>query len=184
MISTVLPGVIEELIKPITDRANGLIDLIYNPYFIAMGTVIDDFHNPEFIVMGSEDGADENTPYTLALPVLEKFYKSLCDAPIMHVTNYVNAEIIKMTYNTWITQKIVFANTVMELCSHFKGADCDNVIDALEKGEDRIISGKYMRGGMGDGGACHPRDNIALSFLAKKLKTELQSFFKHHECKR
>jgi UDPglucose 6-dehydrogenase len=26
-----------------------------------------------------------------------------------------------------------------------------------------------MRAGMGDGGACHPRDNIALRWLAKDL---------------
>ena len=33
----------------------------------------------------------------------------------------------------------------------------------------RIVSPRYMRPGMGDGGACHPRDNIALRWLAKEL---------------
>ena len=32
-----------------------------------------------------------------------------------------------------------------------------------------IVSAKYMKAGMGDGGACHPRDNIALRWLAKEL---------------
>jgi UDPglucose 6-dehydrogenase len=34
---------------------------------------------------------------------------------------------------------------------------------------ERIISDKYLSGGMGDGGGCHPRDNIALSWLSDKL---------------
>ena len=33
----------------------------------------------------------------------------------------------------------------------------------------RINSTRYMKAGMGDGGACHPRDNIALRWLAKEL---------------
>jgi UDPglucose 6-dehydrogenase len=34
---------------------------------------------------------------------------------------------------------------------------------------ERLISSKYLIGGMGDGGGCHPRDNIALSWLARKV---------------
>ena len=33
----------------------------------------------------------------------------------------------------------------------------------------RLISTAYLDGGMGDGGGCHPRDNIAMSWLARKL---------------
>jgi UDPglucose 6-dehydrogenase len=32
----------------------------------------------------------------------------------------------------------------------------------------RIMGPKYMTAGMGDAGACHPRDNIALRWLAKE----------------
>jgi UDPglucose 6-dehydrogenase len=56
----------------------------------------------------------------------------------------------------------------MELCEK-TGADVDDLIDALQLGTRRIVSGSYMRAGMGDGGGCHPRDNIALSHIAKKL---------------
>jgi len=47
--------------------------------------------------------------------------------------------------------------------------DVDVVTGALCKSTDRIISSKYMKAGMGDGGACHPRDNIALKYLSQKL---------------
>ena len=40
---------------------------------------------------------------------------------------------------------------------------------ALEKSTKRIVSPAYMKAGMGDGGSCHPRDNIALRWLAKQL---------------
>jgi len=43
-------------------------------------------------------------------------------------------------------------------------------------GNIRIISDKYLSGGMGDGGACHPRDNIALSWLSKKLNLSYDWF--------
>jgi UDPglucose 6-dehydrogenase len=73
-----------------------------------------------------------------------------------------------VAYNTFIGMKIVFINAMMEIC--FKtGADVDDLSSALSLATERIISDKYMRGGMGDGGGCHPRDNIALSWLSKKL---------------
>jgi UDPglucose 6-dehydrogenase len=43
------------------------------------------------------------------------------------------------------------------------------VTDALKSADNRIVSGRYMTAGMGDGGPCHPRDNIALRFIAEKL---------------
>jgi UDPglucose 6-dehydrogenase len=45
----------------------------------------------------------------------------------------------------------------------------DVVTDALAKSTMRIMGPQYMKAGMGDGGACHPRDNIALRYMAKEL---------------
>jgi UDPglucose 6-dehydrogenase len=79
-----------------------------------------------------------------------------------------SAELTKVAYNCFISMKIVFANMVMEICQK-TGADCDQVVDALAMATDRITSPAYMRGGMGDSGACHPRDNQAMSWLAARL---------------
>jgi len=62
----------------------------------------------------------------------------------------------------------VFANTMMEI-SHRVGGNVDDLERALSLASNRIISPRYLRGGMGDGGPCHPRDNIALSWLAEEL---------------
>lgn len=44
----------------------------------------------------------------------------------------------------------------------------DVVTDALAQSTMRIMGPKYMTAGMGDAGACHPRDNIALRWLAQE----------------
>jgi UDPglucose 6-dehydrogenase len=156
VISTVLPGTIDSVIRPVLSPR---VKLCYNPFFIAMGTTMRDFLNPEFVLFGVDD---EN-----AARKAEEFYKTLHNKPFFK-TSIKNAELIKVAYNTYIGMKIVFANTMMEIC-HKTGADVDAVIDALSLANERIIAPSYLRGGMGDGGGCHPRDNIALSWLARKL---------------
>lgn len=159
IVSTVLPGTIEREIMPLLHPD---VKLSYNPSFIAMGTVIQDYLDPEFVLLGGE------------VAVIEDFYRTLHARPI-YKTSIINAEAIKVFYNTFISTKLAFANTVMEVC-HKLGADCDEVMGALKIAGDRIISGRYMDGGMGDGGGCHPRDNIALSSLSRKLHLSFDWF--------
>ena len=44
----------------------------------------------------------------------------------------------------------------------------DVVTKALKDSTMRIMGSSYMKTGLGDGGGCHPRDNIALRWLAHK----------------
>tara|TARA_X000001036_G_scaffold341623_1_gene321051 strand:+ start:1298 stop:2542 length:1245 start_codon:yes stop_codon:yes gene_type:complete len=157
VISTVLPGTIESQIKPILSK---YAKLCYNPFFIAMGTTINDFLNPEFVLMGIDDkDAAEN---------LKSFYKTLHNKEVFECT-LDEAELIKVSYNTFITMKICLANTVAEMSHKLNNINSDNVMDALKLANQRLISDKYLNGGMGDGGGCHPRDNIALSWLSQKV---------------
>ena len=160
IISTVLPGTIEREIRPLlSSRAK----LCYNPFFIAMGTTVYDFLNPEIVLFGVDDPG--------AVAKAKEFYSTITDAPF-HEMSIVNAELVKVNYNTFITMKINFANNLMEVCHKLRGtgadADVDVVIDALADCNRRIISPAYMRGGMPDGGGCHPRDNIALADFARR----------------
>jgi UDPglucose 6-dehydrogenase len=45
----------------------------------------------------------------------------------------------------------------------------DVVTEALSNSTHRIMSKRYMTAALGDAGACHPRDNIALRYMADKL---------------
>ena len=157
VISTVLPGTIESQIKPILSK---YVKLCYNPFFIAMGTTINDFLNPEFVLMGIDDKD--------AAEKLKLFYKTLHDKEVFECT-LDEAELIKVSYNTFITMKICLANTVAEMSHKLNNINSDNVMDALKLANQRLISDKYLNGGMGDGGGCHPRDNIALSWLSQKV---------------
>ena len=157
VISTVLPGTINSQIKPIlSDYAK----LCYNPFFIAMGTTINDFLNPEFVLMGIDDED--------AALKLKNFYATLHNKEIFECT-LDEAELIKVSYNTFITMKICLANTITEMSHKLTNINSDKVMDAIKLANQRLISTKYLNGGMGDGGGCHPRDNIALSWLSQKV---------------
>jgi len=157
VISTVLPGTIRRDIKPLLSEYT---KLCYNPFFIAMGTTMEDFLRPEIILFGVDDEE--------AAKKAKKFYRTINHAPF-YETTIENAELIKVTYNTFIGTKIAFVNSVMEMCHHLPNTNVDEVMNALKMCNKRIISDKYLSGGMGDGGGCHPRDNIALSWLSDEL---------------
>ena len=159
IISTVLPGTIRREIKPLIE-SNPYFKLCYNPFFIAMGTTMRDFLHPEFVLFGHDDD--------WALNKSEKFYRTISHAPVFKTT-IENAELIKVLYNTFISTKLAFSNTVMEMCHKLPNTNCDDVMNALSLGTKRILSESYWSGGMGDGGGCHPRDNIALSWLSREL---------------
>ena len=164
IISTVLPGTLRKYIFPVLSKN---IKLCYNPYFIAMGSVVYDFYNPEFILLGHIDNDAEIK--------MREFYKTITDAEVFSTT-LENAEMIKVSYNTYITTKIVMANNIMEMCHKLPNTNVDVVMSALKKGSRRLTSSAYLSGGMGDGGGCHPRDNIAMSWLSNKLDINLNYY--------
>ncbi len=161
IISTVLPGTIRNEILPL---CNEFMKFVYNPLFIAMGTTITDFLNPEFVLIGNIESSEVIT--------LGKFYDPILGEHDLYKNyffcTYEEAELIKVSYNTYITTKICLANTINELSYKIGNINPDRVTEALGLATDRIVSTRYMKGGGGDGGACHPRDNIALSWLARK----------------
>jgi len=161
LISTILPGTIrEQLIKYVTNPK-----FIYNPYFIAMGSVKHDMINPDLIILGNEHG-----DHTDEVKTLISLYKSVIkNNPPIIVSNWDECECIKVFYNTLISTKLSFVNMIQDVAERQGNINVDNVTNALCKSTDRIISSKYMKAGMGDGGACHPRDNIALKYLSQKL---------------
>jgi UDPglucose 6-dehydrogenase len=156
VVSTVLPGTCDRLVRPLL---GDYVSLVYNPFFIAMGTVIRDFCAPEFVLAGSDN--------PVAAALLMEIYGELHDRPVV-VVSIPTAELVKVSYNTFISMKVVFANMIMEIC-HRTGADCDNVVSVLGYATERVISTRYLRGGMVDGGPCHPRDLIAMSWLSERL---------------
>jgi UDPglucose 6-dehydrogenase len=161
LISTVLPG---------TTRSQ-FIDLIpntrfiYNPYLIAMGSVAWDFVNPEMVMIGTEDGSE-----TGDAQLLINFYKTMMqNEPRYVVGTWDECECIKVFYNTFISTKIGLVNMIQDVAVKQGNINVDVVTKALAESSMRIMGPKYMTAGMGDAGGCHPRDNIALRYMAEQL---------------
>lgn len=177
VVSTVLPGTIERAIEPLI---NENFKLVYQPLFIAMGTVYHDFLHPEFVLCGTkhDDAAAELRHFyeTIFFPVYKPIWNT-CDEMDNRVfrTDIRTAEGIKVFYNTFITAKTVLANIYGEL-AHKLGMNADDIYRAMSKATDRLISPKYLKAGMGDGGGCHPRDNIALSYVARRENLSFDIF--------
>ena len=163
LISTVLPGTIRRELAPLVTN----VKLLYNPYLIAMGTVADDMIKPEMIMIGTKKGVYETAHKAQQL---EAFYNQVCDDyPRMEFGTWEEVEAMKIFYNTFISNKIALVNMIQDVAHKLGNMDVDVVTNALAKSTKRIVSPAYMKAGMGDGGACHPRDNIALRWLAKDL---------------
>ena len=170
LISTVLPGTIRRELAPLVTNTK----LIYNPYLIAMSSVGWDMLNPEMIIVGTMKGVQATA--TRAQSLLN-FYTIICDnKPRVEFGTWEEAEAIKIFYNTFISNKIALVNMIQDVAERLGNMNVDVVTKALAKSTMRINSTRYMKAGMGDGGACHPRDNIALRWLTKKLNIEYDLF--------
>lgn len=161
LISTVLPGTVRrEFIHLIP---NGRF--IYNPYLIAMGTVKWDMVNPEMVIIGTEDGS-----MTGDAQLLLDFYRTfITEGTRYEVGTWDEAEGIKIFYNTFISTKVALVNMIQDVAETSGNINTDVITGALERSTYRILGPAYMKAGMGDGGGCHPRDNIALRFMADHL---------------
>ena len=162
LISTVLPGISRKEIVPLINNAR----FIYNPYLIAQGTVKWDMRNPELIIIGTNEG--KNTPDAKKLL---NYYKPIVKNKNQRkiIGTYEEAESIKIFYNTFISTKLAFVNLIQDVAEKMGNINSELVCDTLANSKMRIVSSKYMKPGFGDGGGCHPRDNIALRSLAKRL---------------
>jgi UDPglucose 6-dehydrogenase len=161
LISTVLPGTTRKEFIPLIANTR----FVYNPYLIAMGSVAWDMVNPEMVMIGTEDGSETGDAKQLV-----DFYKTVMENdPRYEIGTWDECECIKVFYNTFISAKIGLVNMIQDVAVRQGNIDVDVVTNALARSTMRIMGPQYMTAGMGDGGACHPRDNIALRYMADKL---------------
>ena len=161
LISTVLPGTVRKEFVPLITNTK----FVYNPYLIAMGTVAWDMVNPEMVMIGTENGEESVEAHSLIY-----FYNEIMENyPRYEIGTWDECECIKVFYNTFISAKIGLVNMIQDVAERQGNIDVDVVANALRDSTQRIMGPTYMKPGMGDGGACHPRDNIALRYMAQEL---------------
>jgi len=167
LISTVLPGTTRREFDNLLDNHT----LIYNPYLIAMGTVKWDMVNPEMLIIGSKDGNDSRVN-----ELINMYQDVMENNPRYECGTWEEAEAIKIFYNTYISAKVGIVNMIQDFAMQIGNMNVDVVTDALANATIRLQSPKYMTAGMGDAGACHPRDNIALRWLAEEYHVGYDMF--------
>lgn len=163
--STVSPGACDSAVVPALEfhsrkRCGEDFGFCYNPEFIALGSVIYNIFNPDLTLIGESDPRAGDC-------LLEMYGRLLTKEAPMSRMNAVNAELTKLAVNTYVTVKISFANLMAHLCERLPGGNVDVVTTAL--GRDTRIGPKYIKGGLGYGGPCFPRDNAAMASLARRL---------------
>ena len=161
LISTVLPGTTRRKFVPLLDPKH---EFVYNPYLIAMGSVKWDMSHPEMVIIGTEDGSLTG----IAGKLIELYKTIMQNDPRYEVGTWDECESIKIFYNTFISAKVGLVNMIQDFALKIGNINVDVVTNALANSTMRIMGPKYMTAGMGDAGACHPRDNIALRWLAQE----------------
>jgi UDPglucose 6-dehydrogenase len=122
--------------------------------------------NPEIVMIGTRDGSETGDAKELI-----DFYKTFMqNDPKYVVGTWDECECIKVFYNTFISAKVSLVNMIQDVAEKQGNINAEVVCDALATSDRRIMGPGYMKPGMGDGGACHPRDNIALRWMAEKLE--------------
>ena len=169
LISTVLPGTTRHYFEP---ALNDVHQFLYNPYLIAMGSTKWDMVNPEMIMIGTEDGRED----ALAGELVALYQPMMKNNPRIVIGTWDECEAIKIFYNTFISAKVGLVNMIQDFAMKIGNINVDVVTDALAASTQRIMGPKYMTAGMGDAGACHPRDNIALRWLAEEYEVGYDMF--------
>ena len=162
--STVLPEILEALHK---------IDskLIYNPEFLREKHANKDFINSEMIIFGG----DRNIANVVSKAYLTN---SRCLTRDHVFTDLKSASLIKYAINTFLASKVIFFNELHELFLDLDVKDSwESVIDTISR--DKRIGESHMNvpghdGRKGFGGACFPKDSLALVKFAEDKDLELQ----------
>ncbi|GAB6137415.1 UDP-glucose dehydrogenase family protein [Halanaerobaculum tunisiense] len=128
-------------------------DVVSCPEFLREGSAVDDTMNPDRVVIGA------NSEH--AAEVLDELHQDFA-APILHTDRH-SAEMIKYAANAFLATKISFINEIANICER-TGGDVAEVAQGI--GLDHRISDKFLRAGVGFGGACFPKDTKAITKTA------------------
>jgi GDP-mannose 6-dehydrogenase len=165
--STVLPGSVDEQIRPALESASGRragegFGLATNPEFLREGSSIRDFFEATRTIIGADD--------TRSADAVKAAYEGVA-APV-YVVPVRTSELVKYTDNAFHALKIAFANEISSLARRFD-VDGRRVMELMTADDRLNISPAYLRPGYAFGGSCLPKDLRALTDRARKSDLDL-----------
>jgi len=159
--STVHPGTIEKIVKPIIDsHSKGKprkIQIVYNPEFLRESTAIADYFSPPRIVIDAEDGKPNAMMDAMSASI---------NAP-RFVTMRKELAITKLVDKSFHTMKIAFAYEIGRVCRKLRG-DTPSFHKIFVSDTKLSISPYYLRSGSAFGGSCLSKAVRALTYLANQ----------------
>jgi len=160
--STVPPGTVDEIVRPLLDAEGITIGTAMCPEFLREGSGVADFFNPPFTIIGTSDER--------AGEMLSKLLGTH-DQPV-HIVKTRTAEALKYACNAFHATKVAFAN---EMARVFRplGVDPREVMELFCQDQQLNISPSYLRPGFAFGGPCLPKDLRALLHLGRMNSVDL-----------
>lgn len=152
--STVAPGTISEVIRPLLNKSSYRVSLAHAPERILPGNMIEELKTNSRTLGVDNDDVGEK---------VKTIYESFTEGEII-VTDIETAEMSKVIENTYRDINIAFANEVSSICKS-AGLDVMEVIKIANK-HPRV---KILSPGPGVGGHCIPVDPW---FLISKYKKQ------------
>lgn len=154
---TVMPGYIESIGKELIKDCEGCT-LSYNPEFIAQGDIFNGLLYADMVLLGTDSEKLGE--------IMTEVYTNIMDVcPAMCIMSPTEAEIVKISLNSYITTKIAFANTIGDLCKRY---NCNQNVVLNAIGSDSRVGNKYFKYGYSYGGPCFPRDTLAFKQLLEQ----------------
>lgn len=163
--STVLPSLLDQL-NQLDSK------LIYNPEFLREKHANLDFVNSDMIIFGG----DRNISTQVSNAYLRH---SRCRTKEHIFTDLKTASLIKYSVNTYLASKVIFFNEIHSIYEKLDVKDSwESVMNIISK--DSRIGDSHMNvpghdGRKGFGGACFPKDSLALIKFADSLNINLNS---------
>jgi len=161
--STLAPGTMKKIVKPILERKSGLkvgrdFYLVHAPERVTAGKLIHNLSTLDRVIGANDSGSTKAACRLYSMITKGK----------LHPTNWVTSEIVKAVENTYWDAQIGFANEVAIVCEDL-GADAFEV----RKLVNTCPSRNMLLPGAGVGGPCIPKDPWLLVSSTSQAKLSI-----------
>ncbi|HEY7226276.1 MAG TPA: UDP-glucose/GDP-mannose dehydrogenase family protein, partial [Micromonosporaceae bacterium] len=141
------------------------VEVAWSPEFLQEGFAVEDVLRPNRLVLGLKSAWAHSMLFAAHKGVFDLAVNEDREVPVV-VTDFATAELTKVAANAFLATKISFINAMAEVCEA-SGADVTQLSRAI--GYDDRIGKKFLRAGIGFGGACLPKDIRAFQARAQEL---------------
>jgi UDPglucose 6-dehydrogenase len=141
------------------------VEVAWSPEFLQEGFAVDDVLRPNRLVLGVRSAWAQSMLLASHKGVFDLAVAEDREVPLV-VTDFATAELVKVAANAFLATKISFINAMAEVCEA-SGGDVVQLARAI--GYDDRIGKKFLRAGVGFGGACLPKDIRAFQARAQEL---------------